>query len=77
MADIIDRAQANEDLFRREALQKHFGKRTRHTPGCAVIEKDCLDCGEPIPAKRLKANPQATRCVTCQTLAERRGFEDE
>jgi len=76
--DIFDRAQEINELFRNNALKEHFAKRTRHTPGCAApTNRDCLDCGEPIPKGRLKANPQATRCITCQILAERTGSEDE
>lgn len=74
MADIFDKAQENDALFRENALKKHFQSRRAHLHGSDGI---CSDCGEPIPAKRLKANPQATRCVECQVLAERRGFEDE
>lgn len=32
----------------------------------------CSDCGEPIGANRLKANPMAQRCLECQTRNERR-----
>jgi len=32
----------------------------------------CLDCGEPIPPERIRANPQASRCVACQAGRERR-----
>lgn len=32
---------------------------------------DCEGCGEPIPAARLAAWPQATRCVDCQADHER------
>jgi len=31
----------------------------------------CADCGEEIPFARLAAEPTATRCFACQTLAER------
>lgn len=31
----------------------------------------CESCSESIPVLRLLANPAATRCVTCQELAER------
>jgi DnaK suppressor protein len=31
----------------------------------------CVECEEPIAAKRLKALPFASRCVECQTLTER------
>ena len=72
--DIFDRAQEINELFRDNALKEHFSKRRSRLRGSGGI---CEDCGEPIPKKRLKANPQATRCVTCQALAERNGFEDE
>lgn len=32
----------------------------------------CLHCEEPIAAKRLKAVPWATYCVTCQEMVDRR-----
>ncbi len=35
-------------------------------------ERCCLDCGEPIPPERIRANPQAVRCVACQAGRERR-----
>ncbi|UUZ64436.1 TraR/DksA C4-type zinc finger protein [Polaromonas sp. P1-6] len=28
----------------------------------------CIDCGQPIPFERLKAQPSASRCIACQTL---------
>ena len=33
----------------------------------------CADCGADIPFARLRVDPQATRCVACQSLAERHG----
>jgi len=30
----------------------------------------CTDCGEPIRAERLQAQPWAVRCATCQNLRE-------
>ena len=33
----------------------------------------CRDCGEPIPAARLAACPEACRCVVCQEAAEASG----
>lgn len=32
----------------------------------------CEECGEPIPLERLMAVPEATLCVPCQSLLERR-----
>ncbi len=31
----------------------------------------CLDCFDPLGKKRLKANPDAVRCVECQELKEK------
>jgi len=31
----------------------------------------CIDCGEPIPAARLHAAPEAPRCLACQEKAEK------
>ena len=33
---------------------------------------DCLECGEPIPLKRLLAQPAAELCVACQHTQERK-----
>ncbi len=30
----------------------------------------CTECGKPIPEKRLRVNPTAQRCITCQRHAE-------
>jgi DnaK suppressor protein len=78
--DIFDQAQEINELFRENALKEHFKKHKIATPPksrLAMTSKECADCGEPIPKGRLKANPQATRCITCQILAERNGNEDE
>jgi len=32
---------------------------------------DCIDCGQPIPFERLKAQPTALRCVPCQSRYEK------
>jgi phage/conjugal plasmid C-4 type zinc finger TraR family protein len=72
--DIFDQAQEKDELFRDNALKEHFSKRRSRLRVSGGI---CEDCGEPIPKKRLKANPAATRCITCQALAERIGNEDE
>jgi DnaK suppressor protein len=33
----------------------------------------CIDCGEAIPLARLLAQPEAARCIACQTRFEGRG----
>ncbi|MFC4588126.1 TraR/DksA family transcriptional regulator [Sphaerisporangium corydalis] len=32
----------------------------------------CVDCGKPVPEGRLVARPEASRCVHCQGVRERR-----
>lgn len=34
---------------------------------------DCIRCGDPIDADRLKALPSACRCIYCQIISERLG----
>ncbi|MEO8014873.1 TraR/DksA family transcriptional regulator [Polaromonas sp.] len=34
------------------------------------IYGECIDCAAPIPAPRLKASPEASRCVPCQEKVE-------
>jgi DnaK suppressor protein len=88
--DDIDIAQLNDELFRRQALARHFaGKRdfehdalkgqeprhegTAHTPSSRAIPigRLCRDCGEPIDPARREVNPEAVRCLDCQTETER------
>jgi RNA polymerase-binding transcription factor DksA len=35
--------------------------------------RNCMECGEWIPAERLKVEPGATRCVRCKSAAEKKG----
>jgi DnaK suppressor protein len=37
----------------------------------------CVDCDEPISARRLAAVPWAHRCISCQESAEAPGVQDE
>lgn len=66
--DVFDRAQEQEEFFWDKSLARQLA-RTKPLPGIAK-EQDCEDCGKPIPAKRLKAYPAATRCVACQMIEE-------
>jgi phage/conjugal plasmid C-4 type zinc finger TraR family protein len=81
--DVFDQAQANDELFRRAALSRHFaGQRTPHErpmsgrsaigAGPGIGRRVCRDCGEEIEPARLKALPFAVRCLGCQTKTERR-----
>ncbi|MDN0081608.1 TraR/DksA family transcriptional regulator [Crenobacter sp. SG2305] len=66
MTDLYDRAQALEQRQRDEALARHAAGRSV----CASLHH-CQDCGDDIPEARRRAAPGCTRCITCQTAAER------
>ena len=74
--DIFDQAQANDELFRQAALNRHYAGRQNPVPTPTLPLKGrgsrCMDCGGEIEPERLKALPYAVRCVGCQTKKERR-----
>ncbi|AWX15219.1 hypothetical protein CEP48_03140 [Mergibacter septicus] len=37
-----------------------------------ITERFCVDCGELIPVKRVKAVPHCCRCIYCQEKVERK-----
>ena len=67
MTDIIDKASENEAAFLAEALYK--ASKSSEYQGESNYE--CDDCGEPIPEERRQAAPGCTRCILCQTYAEK------
>jgi len=68
--DEIDRAQANTEIYEDAAMRSHLA-RQQYSGGIPAIKGFCEDCYHPIPAARLEANPKATRCIGCQTKAEK------
>jgi RNA polymerase-binding protein DksA len=62
----LDHADLGRDLSELRALE---AARTRLSDGSYGT---CADCGGEIGYERLKANPAAVRCITCQTLHEKR-----
>lgn len=66
MADIAD----NADNATQQHLDVSLGKRV--DPSLASGVKDCTDCDEPIPPKRLEIYPAATRCVECEIDFQKR-----
>jgi len=68
--DDVDHGQEREQLDRELALREtlsRIAKADEHGDGI------CAGCGEPIGARRLKAKPQAMRCIECQDRWERHG----
>lgn len=68
--DEIDVAQRAEAAIRADQIAR---ARQRETVPPVWINgvACCAECGEPIPAARLAACPDAGRCVACQVAHER------
>lgn len=68
MPDDMDRVQAVNEQWIEGCLAEH----RRKTKTCEVLESPqiCIDCESAIPAARLKAQPNATRCTDCQNNFE-------
>lgn len=75
--DEVDYAQEKQDLYLDIALKEYRGGYT-DDPLIVNGKRRCVDCEKIVPQKRLKANPQAVRCIGCQTEKEgknRRGID--
>lgn len=72
--DVADRADSENEHFVNNALYNQHEQReqTNHHASSEDKVRYCVDCGEPIPAARLKAVPEAIRCVECQHIFEKR-----
>ncbi len=75
MADDVDRAKEREMMHRDLSLDAQLNK-PECNPGEEPFEVEgvrvCLDCFVEIPAARLKAKPDAMRCVDCKEIWETR-----
>ena len=60
----VDQALADLDLQSLAALT--LARRRLEQPDYGL----CEDCSEPIPFERLRIEPEALRCVACETLHE-------
>ena len=65
--DACDLAQIVSDQWLAGQLHR---RRSDRAQSATVGQLECVDCGEPIPAGRRAAVPQADRCVACQAKAE-------
>jgi DnaK suppressor protein len=68
MGDVIDRAQSANEVYQEAAMRTFQAKHRQASSGPHLI---CIDCEQPIPEARRKANPEATRCIGCQSKKER------
>lgn len=72
MADAIDTAQHLDELYRESAIINALRHVNEEDPLIINGVRYCLDCEMPIPLKRLENEPKAVRCVSCQTIKEKR-----
>lgn len=70
MNDIVDRTQEREELMW-ENWRKRHGVTPEQFAHAMNNVRFCVDCGELIPAPRIKAMPYCVRCVTCQHHQEK------
>ena len=64
--DSGDWAQFNHQVHLLVATSVAINKITTREGGNGI----CLDCGDPIPAKRLRAIPNPIRCTACEEREE-------
>lgn len=66
-----DRIEAELESHR-AVMAEHIAGASKMVPLMMDGVRVCLDCGYPIDAARTAAQPQAVRCVECQSIYERR-----
>ena len=68
MAYELDRTNEREEAFLQQRLAPHLETKLSDDEVEAIAEagRQCSECGLPIPTARLRANPYAHRCVSCQ-----------
>ena len=73
MPDEMDRVQEACDRLLEDTLAERFRRQRLANPLPLMNEPGiCADCDNPIPAARLAVQPNAERCVQCQTDFETR-----
>jgi len=68
--DDLDLAQQHEEAHRAQALRQVQARQKATAPFIRLGIRVCLDCQSPISPQRVAANPQAVRCLGCQTEKE-------
>ncbi len=75
MTDIFDRATAQEERDRDDALKLQAHRAGIAGKTVADSATECSDCDEPIPEQRRVAIPGCQRCVECQAQREKAFYE--
>jgi DnaK suppressor protein len=75
--DFLDRASLEIDGTLNLRIKERDGRLAKKIREALKKMEDgtfglCEDCGEPIPEKRLRARPVATRCIECKEKQEDR-----
>lgn len=71
MDDADRAARVREDEAERILAAARARNRQARSEGQPLPDgRACLDCGDPIDARRLAARPTARRCTPCQRTAE-------
>ena len=70
--DETDLAQGFEQMHRDHALEAVRGRQDSAETGVGDggAARECLGCGDDIPAGRLRVLPGATHCAECQSELE-------
>jgi DnaK suppressor protein len=70
--DIADQAEHQEEMARNLVIKQHQNRRKEQPEFDNDGNRVCLDCGDEISEKRIKA-VGAVRCVYCQSTLEKEG----
>ena len=72
MADDVDHVTMRAVQEQEERME--ISRRRRDAEREALLhiadDRECVECGDPIPVSRLMIVPTARLCVSCQSLAE-------
>ena len=66
MPDEIDRASENAAFLLEARIKEQRNNAPRPPLNLREGVISCIDCGDEIPEKRLKAVPGCLRCIECQ-----------
>lgn len=72
MTNLIDQAQ-DRDLANQARAEADWKASQLPEPPQQIVAGEvlCIDCDEPVQPARLKAKPNAARCIFCQGLHEK------
>ncbi|MCL7726144.1 TraR/DksA family transcriptional regulator [Actinobacillus pleuropneumoniae] len=68
MPDFLDRISEREEQILEMQLAPRLDAELSDDDVEAIAQagRECSECGLPIPTARLRANPKAHRCMSCQ-----------